>query len=44
MGPRVLINGTWYYPTASAMPQARIERQLEDIWHRRHEMIRGGGS
>ena len=32
------------YPTASAMPQARIERQLEDIWHRRHEMIRGGGS
>ena len=32
------------YPTASAMALARMERQLQDIWHRRHEMIRGGGS
>jgi hypothetical protein len=30
------------YPAASAIQLAKVERQLQDIWHRRHEMVRGG--
>ncbi|MFN3655902.1 MAG: hypothetical protein ACK4UO_01455 [Pseudolabrys sp.] len=32
------------YPDAAPMSPAAIERQIQDTWHRRHEMIRGGGS
>ncbi len=32
------------HPTAAGIPLTTVERQLEDLWHRRHEMIRGGGS
>ena len=32
------------YPDASAGALAVIEDQIRDTWHRRHEMIRGGGS
>ncbi len=32
------------YPDASPITRAAIENQIHDTWHRRHEMIRGGGS
>ena len=38
---------TWLtatYPGAASMTPAAIERQIEDTWHRRHDLIRGGGS
>jgi hypothetical protein len=32
------------YPGASPATLAAIEDQIRDTWHRRHELIRGGGS
>jgi hypothetical protein len=31
------------YPEASPMTQMAIEDQIRDTWHRRHELIQGGG-
>jgi hypothetical protein len=31
-----------HYPDAAPTTAAAIERQIEDTWHRRHDMIRGG--
>lgn len=30
------------YPTAAPMTAKAAEDQIRDLWHRRHEMIRGG--
>ncbi len=30
------------YPTASPMTPDAIEKDIREIWHRRHDMIRGG--
>jgi len=32
------------YPGVSPPTLTAIENQIRDTWHRRHEMIRGGGS
>lgn len=32
------------YPGASSTTLGAIEEQISDTWHRRHELIRGGGS
>lgn len=32
------------YPNASPIMLAIIENQIRETWHRRHDMIRGGGS
>lgn len=31
------------YPTASPITLNAVEDQIRETWHRRHEMIRGGG-
>jgi hypothetical protein len=30
------------YPTAAPITPDAVERDIREIWHRRHEMIRGG--
>jgi hypothetical protein len=32
------------HPDASPVTVTEIENQIRKTWHRRHEMIRGGGS
>lgn len=32
------------YPEASLTTLVTIENQIRETWHRRHELIRGGGS
>ncbi len=32
------------YPDASPLTRKAIEDMIRETWHRRHEMIRGGGS
>jgi hypothetical protein len=32
------------YPEASLTTLATVENQIRETWHRRHDMIRGGGS
>jgi len=32
------------HPDASPMTVTAVENQIRETWHRRHEMIRGGGS
>ena len=32
------------YPEASPTTLATVENAIRDIWHRRHELIQGGGS
>jgi hypothetical protein len=32
------------YPDASPLTRTAVENQISETWHRRHEMIRGGGS
>ncbi len=34
---------TMSYPEASPMTRMAIEDQIRDTWHRRHELIQGGG-
>ena len=31
------------YPDASPTTQAMVENQIRETWHRRHDMIHGGG-
>ncbi len=30
------------YPTSSPMTPDAVEKDIRDLWHRRHDMIRGG--
>ena len=32
------------YPEASPITLATVENAIRDTWHRRHELIQGGGS
>jgi hypothetical protein len=32
------------YPEASPTTLAAVENDIRETWHRRHDMIRGGGS
>jgi hypothetical protein len=32
------------YPEASPTTLATVENQIHETWHRRHDLIRGGGS
>jgi len=32
------------YPEASPTTLATVENEIRETWHRRHDMIRGGGS
>jgi hypothetical protein len=32
------------YPDASPITRTAIEDQVRETWHRRHELVRGGGS
>ena len=32
------------FPNASPIEPSAIENQIGETWHRRHDMIRGGGS
>ncbi len=32
------------YPEASPITLATVENEIRETWHRRHDMIRGGGS
>jgi len=32
------------YPEASPITLVTVENQIRETWHRRHELIRGGGS
>lgn len=34
---------TTSYPEAAPMTQMAVEHQIRDTWHRRHELIQGGG-
>lgn len=31
------------YPAASPMTRTAVEDQIRDTWHRRHDLIQGGG-
>lgn len=35
---------TQSYPEASPTTLATVENDIRETWHRRHDMIRGGGS
>lgn len=32
------------YPDASPITLATVENEIHETWHRRHDLIRGGGS